>query len=500
MKKKVISLIFAAALFMSLAPSAAASNHPFAQALNTYLSSAQERTSAVLYDLDRDGSMEMIVVEESQNIRVYGLVNGELRTSILNELRVSFMDNVFISNRGQLVIISEFSSHGIGYHVYDYSNGVARLHMSADESWEWDDPMDDSTDKDIYTIDGVEVRESVFRNRLYDLGINMDDAALTIRVWDIDPEVGPVGVFISNHTNTILAMTAAPAVSAGPSGWAQENVTRAIGLGLVPASFQSNYQQPTTRAEFAALAVTLYETVTGSVIAGRLTFSDTNDLSVQKAAFIGVVQGVGNNRFNPGGTLNRQEAATMLSRLAEAVGSPLPNSQFSAAFSDMGGVAPWARVAVGQVQEAGIMQGTGNNMFSPTGSYTREQSIATMLRLFDSLMQGGSSAPAQTPAAPQEVEGVYIGTYRNAQYGEYFTLKSDGTFDGFGYFEGDTSYIRGDWVVFDADYGKLIWLVEDKSFGGLYATLLADPSNKNVLHTHDGGFGLTPEDEPFVLE
>jgi len=35
------------------------------------------------------------------------------------------------------------------------------------------------------------------------------------------------------------------------------------------------------------------------------------------------------------------------------------------------------------IKAAGIMTGTGNNMFSPTGSYTREQSITTMVRLFD---------------------------------------------------------------------------------------------------------------------
>ena len=31
----------------------------------------------------------------------------------------------------------------------------------------------------------------------------------------------------------------------------------------------------------------------------------------------------------------------------------------------------------------GICGGVGNNMFSPQGSYTREQSIITLLRLFD---------------------------------------------------------------------------------------------------------------------
>lgn len=32
---------------------------------------------------------------------------------------------------------------------------------------------------------------------------------------------------------------------------------------------------------------------------------------------------------------------------------------------------------------AGIMQGVGDGRFSPKGSYTREQAVMTMLRLYD---------------------------------------------------------------------------------------------------------------------
>ena len=166
-----------------------------------------------------------------------------------------------------------------------------------------------------------------------------------------------------------------------PSEWAQEDVTAAIAAGLVPQPLQSRFTQATTRAEFCALAVALYETATGSEITDRQTFTDTNDVNVEKAAAIGVVNGVGNNQFSPDSQLTREQAATMLSRLADAIGDPLPKQ--AATFADKDSVAPWALEAVGQMQATGIMGGVGNNTFAPKSPYTREQSIITVLRLFD---------------------------------------------------------------------------------------------------------------------
>ena len=135
-----------------------------------------------------------------------------------------------------------------------------------------------------------------------------------------------------------------------------------------------------TRAEFCALAVALYENVTGAEITERSTFGDTNDVSVEKMAAIGVVNGTGNNQFSPNNELTREQAATMLSRLADAIGKPLPKQE--ATFNDNGSISEWAFEAAGQMQTTGIMGGVGDNTFSPQGEYTREQSIITILRLY----------------------------------------------------------------------------------------------------------------------
>ena len=165
-----------------------------------------------------------------------------------------------------------------------------------------------------------------------------------------------------------------------PSSWAVEQVNAAVEAGLVPESLQAKYTQTATRAEFCALAVQLYETVTGSEITERATFSDTTDVNVQKMAGLGVVNGVGDGKFDPNGTLTREQAATILVRLADAMGHPLP--QAGAPFADNASIGSWARDAVGRVKAGGIMDGVGSNTFNPKAAYSREQSILTILRLY----------------------------------------------------------------------------------------------------------------------
>jgi len=177
---------------------------------------------------------------------------------------------------------------------------------------------------------------------------------------------------------------AAPALASDepdePSPWASGNVYEAIAAGIVPVELRSDYTQAITRAEFCALAVALYEAVTGSEIYGRMPFEDTDDESVEKAAAVGIVAGVGNGMFAPDDKLTREQAAVILSRFAYAIGNPF--SIRAPSCKDSGSISTWAFEHVGQLLKSGIMAGVGNNMFDPKGPYTREQSIITVMRLY----------------------------------------------------------------------------------------------------------------------
>ncbi|MDR1641059.1 MAG: S-layer homology domain-containing protein [Clostridiales bacterium] len=177
-----------------------------------------------------------------------------------------------------------------------------------------------------------------------------------------------------------------------PSPWAAEAVSRADSLGLLPSALNGEYKRNITRAEFCTLAVLVHEKAIGAEITRLRDFTDTTDRNVRKIGGLGIVQGVGNGAFNPDGEITRQEAAVILSNLASSLGKPLPVSEPT--FADRALIDSWAVASVGQMQSSGIMAGTGNNNFTPkgeAGKYTREQSISTLLRLWDALGLGSNT-------------------------------------------------------------------------------------------------------------
>ncbi len=164
-----------------------------------------------------------------------------------------------------------------------------------------------------------------------------------------------------------------------PSTWARDSVQHAIDSNFVPKTLQRGYRRPITRAEFCKLATAFYENLKKTTITQRATFKDTTDVNVPKMAGLGVVSGVSQDNFAPNNILTREEAATILVRLANVINVPLQNG--TANFSDNSNIANWAKSAVGTMQHSGIMGGTENNKFSPKTSYTREQSIVTIMKL-----------------------------------------------------------------------------------------------------------------------
>jgi hypothetical protein len=111
-------------------------------------------------------------------------------------------------------------------------------------------------------------------------------------------------------------------------------------------------------------------------------FSDTGNRYINIAYELKIVSGTGNGKFTPNGDISRQEAATML-RNAAAVFEFVDTKNPAVKFTDIGTVASWALGGVNFSSATGIMNGTGNNNFSPLDKYSREQALVTMLNLFN---------------------------------------------------------------------------------------------------------------------
>lgn len=201
-------------------------------------------------------------------------------------------------------------------------------------------------------------------------------------------------------TLTIIAMlfTSMPAFAATgdtPSAWAKPEVQRGIELEIVPARLQSKYQDAITREEFAELIVNAvfanvksqgYTYWTKEQVLEQVTldveFEDAKQEHVKLAYILGAVNGVSDTKFAPDNKITRQEAAMMLVNTSHiSVGFSYADNK-SMGYKDFNSIAEWAKPAVQAAWSIGFMQGNGDK-FNPKGNITREQAIATVLRLYE---------------------------------------------------------------------------------------------------------------------
>jgi len=197
------------------------------------------------------------------------------------------------------------------------------------------------------------------------------------------------------------------------SQWALAELAEADALGLIPDSLMdADLTKPINRAEFAAVSVKVYEALSGektSPIANN-PFTDTNDTEVLKAYNIGVTNGMTATTFAPKTLLNREQAATMLTRVYKKVAMENwtleTDGDFSAQFKSMftspspfaddAKISGWAKDSVYFMAANGIINGVGNNTFAPRATTdaetalgyaqaTREQAIAIATRMVKNL-------------------------------------------------------------------------------------------------------------------
>lgn len=187
----------------------------------------------------------------------------------------------------------------------------------------------------------------------------------------------------------------APNISTA-ADWARENINSAVTKGFVPSDIQDKYTSVITRQEFCRMAVRFVEYKTGKTIDAVLKdkgltvngnwFSDTTDSAILAAYALGITSGTvaptdtAPGAFSPNGQFTREQAATMLMNTCKVIGMEVNNSSASG-FADNSSISGWAIGGVDFVKANGIMNGTGNNSFSPKGTYTRQESIVTLDRI-----------------------------------------------------------------------------------------------------------------------
>lgn len=218
----------------------------------------------------------------------------------------------------------------------------------------------------------------------YDNGkeVKIDSAYIQIRMRYTYKGGANIAAIQSEWSNIIAVNT--PAWE-NASSWATAELSKANEYGFITDKIKSNMSANITREEFAEIAVKLYEKYTGKVAtAGDASFVDTKNPEILKAANLGLVTGVGNNKYAPSQLVTREQMATILLRALKVIN---PTADFStegaSKFSDDNKVKSWAREGVYYCARAKIVTGVGNSMFDPEGNATREAAVIVCTRAYE---------------------------------------------------------------------------------------------------------------------
>lgn len=186
------------------------------------------------------------------------------------------------------------------------------------------------------------------------------------------------------------------------SDWAKNEIQKAAACNLTVCDLTENYTDNITRKDFCKLAYRTVATEFSPYSDSRLgigmtmqnilsekglslsnDFTDCNDTQIATISAMGIIQGMGDGTFAPDEYITREQAATILCRMAEFLGNKTIPTATKIAYTDENEISDWAKSSVACVNAMGIMNGVSEEEFVPKQTYTVEQAIVTMLRLYE---------------------------------------------------------------------------------------------------------------------
>lgn len=168
-----------------------------------------------------------------------------------------------------------------------------------------------------------------------------------------------------------------------PSLWAVEPIVNAIRSNILPIELAEKYTADISRLDFCKIAYQLFPD-DKKLLDCPIPFSDTNSKEIEFLSAVGIISGKTEKTFAPNDYITREEAATILTRITDYF-KKSSITDTKKIYSDDYYIADWAKDSVYSMQQCNIMIGTDNNKFEPQTNYTKEQAIATIMRLYNIL-------------------------------------------------------------------------------------------------------------------
>lgn len=170
------------------------------------------------------------------------------------------------------------------------------------------------------------------------------------------------------------------------SEWASDYILECQELGFLEDITGLSYTEPITREQFCEIVYNMISKTTDKKWSAltAVPFNDTYNQKVTSLYYADIVKGKADKMFAPADFLTREEAATILMRTAGIIGIGFPENAYDKKiYDDETLISDWALLSVHYARKMGIMVGTGNTVFSPKDTYTAEQAITTVIRLYN---------------------------------------------------------------------------------------------------------------------
>ena len=140
-----------------------------------------------------------------------------------------------------------------------------------------------------------------------------------------------------------------------------------------------------------AMLVTVLWRYEGEPAEGENAFTDVPNGTwytdaVAWAASNGIVGGVGDGKFDPDGSITREQMATILFRYAQNKGIETSKRGELSGFADSGNVSSWAKDAVQWTVAEKIINGSDGKLL-PQGNATRAQVSAILMRFLENIVK-----------------------------------------------------------------------------------------------------------------
>lgn len=182
-----------------------------------------------------------------------------------------------------------------------------------------------------------------------------------------------------NYSEGITSATSVPC-----SDWASDDIEKAKSLNIINTGGNYNFPAPITREEFCELIYNYCYNVIKEVdtVTGENKFTDTTNSNIIRLNAMGIINGKSETEFAPNDLLTREEAAAILHRMVnKTISVPVTEMYFN--FDDINEISEWASDSIQVMCNMGVMNGVGENKFAPKDTYTTEQAIATVVRVYE---------------------------------------------------------------------------------------------------------------------